>query len=361
MHNENAIIKFNELPEHIATCDHYLDTRRMFPDHEEFALLETDYFPDIYAATPLKLLEFDLKYGLSREYKLKVLLHIYQLWENSVEPFNIPEFDSYLGNQLEYLFEFHYNRVSSALRMNGCELFLALESLYGKDYIQSELDTNFIDTHLRKIIVNNSEEILKLILECGYKIVPNSDEITHAINNNNISMLNIIIGLTPAPFRYLNTNKITKISYDVLMYLVDDKLFDIDTVDFTTLYKLALVSDDYVQILDIYKNMPNADALFRNVRDSLQCKREPWGHGYNPSYHHITVAEYVMNKYQVRIPTELFQDTLENAFKRLKNSCCRDFVLFCVKHGAVVTDNILQHSITNKNIHCSPAFMKSLM
>jgi hypothetical protein len=352
--------KFDELPEHIATCDHYLQTRQLFPYHEEFAILESYYFPDISAADPLKLLEFDFKYGLSREYKVKVLLHIYQLWENSVEPFNIPEFDSYLGKQLKYLFEFSYSRLTTALRTNSCELFLALEFMYGKDYIQCELNTNVIYTNLCTIIRNNSEDILLLILERKYTITAYSIEITEAINSNSISMLKIINSIAPAPFRYIENNKITNISYEIFMYLVNNKFYDIDTVDFTTLYKLALVSNDYVQILDIYKNIPNKDIIIRAVRDSLQCKQD-WGNGHFPSNHHITVAEYIINKYQIIIPTEIFQHALENAFKRHRNNCGRDFVLLCVKYGAIITNNILQDSYTNINIDCSPGFMKSLM
>jgi hypothetical protein len=358
-------IQFNELPEHIATCDHYRETRQLFPEHEEFAILETDYFPDLSSADPRKLLDFDFRYGLSREYKAKVLLHIYKLWEDSVEPFKVPEFNSHLGRQVKLLFEFEFSRVTSALRTNSCELLLALEMLYGKDFVQSELNSSIVYTQLYNIIVNNSEEILLFIIERGYRMQAGSGDIADAINSKNVRLLKTVVSLSQ--FRYLDFSKITNITYEIFMYLASERFFDINTIDFGKLLDLALASSDYEKILNVCKTRPPEEVIIRSVRDSLTWGCNRWGFGDPSLYNHgAVVAEHLMNKYkegpqgQLQVPAEVFQYALAGAFKRRK-SLGRGFVLFCVKNGAVITDAILQDSIANKNINYSPAFMKSLM
>ncbi len=347
-------ILYELLPEHVATCNHCVNTRNLYPEETHFNILEEQYIENFDTATLQQLLEFDFMFGFSPVYQVKTIVRAYQLWTNSVEPFIVPKFESWIGLQIKMLFECKKsNIVSNCLKMNYCELLLAIEELFGINTVIYAIREKHIFNTFYYAIANAHEEITQLVID-RYNPLIDSSIIESAIRVGNLNIIKLVMPLYPkyvdnlADFKFNSVDILRHISWPVFMYLVENQYLNLQKYIFEELVLIAIYSVDEIQILDYIfgKFSPNVNTdIDTIVRTALfQSKYQ--------------MAEYICNHCNHSISTHLRKVALVHKAIQSGN---RDFVIFLARNGVIFDDQVLDYVIETNNVNISPAFIMSLI
>ncbi len=156
-------IPHSQVPDHIKTSARYIEFCQLYPESTHFMVNGLCYTPSIDSNQDItKILNFDFIYGLSYDYKVSFLVNTYKYYLTAFEPFHIPNFNSWLGTQLQALFI--YNKIDiwiECARNHYDELLDALEYMF-----ESPLKCGNNETILVYTIESNN---INMFRRCIYK------------------------------------------------------------------------------------------------------------------------------------------------------------------------------------------------
>jgi hypothetical protein len=353
-------IPYSELPRHISECNHCIETQKMYPHETIFNILEDYYFEDFDAATIPQLLEFDFRYGLSQEYQVKTLVKAYREWENSIEPYVVPTYNSWLGLQLQLLFEAKsspVNKLLGCIKLNYCELLLALDAIHGFDWAHSNIINKTIYNPIYYAIANGHVEITQLIIK-KYNPPISISDMKSALIKNNIEIIKIVVN----DISLLDLKELAGISFETLRYLVDNGFVTISQDNYLALLKIA-IKQVSVYTISNYDSVPVNEKI--NMIEYILSNIEPENtHIYaaiifalETNSHQI--AEYLLHKYNYAL-----QDLQLNHQKLLNMALLfgnREQILFLAKNGVKITEEYVKSAYKYENPNISPAFLRSLL
>lgn len=354
-------IPYSELPRHISECNHCIETQKMYPHESVFNILADYYIEDFDAATIPQLLEFDFRYGLSQEFQVKTLVKAYREWENSIEPYVVPMYNSWLGLQTQLLFEAKsspVNKLLGCIKLNYCELLLALDAIHGFDWTHNNIINKTIYNPIYYAIANGHVEITRLIIEKYNPPISITDMKSALIRNN----IEIIIMVVNNDISLLNVKELAGISFDTFKYLVEHDFVTISQDNYPDLLKIAIKQ---VSVLTV----TNYDSVPVNVKidmiEYILSHIEPEkSHIYatiiyalETNNHHL--AEYLLQKYNYALQDlQLNHQKLLNMALLLGN---REQILYLAKNGVKITEEFIKSAYKYENTNISPAFLRSLL
>ncbi len=354
-------IPYSELPRHISECNHCIETQKMYPHETIFNILEDYYFEDFDAATIPQLLEFDFRYGLSQEYQVKTLVKAYREWENSIEPYVVPTYNSWLGLQLQLLFEAKsspVNKLLGCIKLNYCELLLALDAIHGFDWTRSNIINKTIYNPVYYAIANGNVEITRLIIE-KYNPPISISDMKSALLRNNIEIIKMVVNNV---ISFLDLKELAGISFNTFKYLVENGFVTILQNNYLVLLKLAIKQVSILTIKDhdsvpVNEKIDMIEYILSHIEPEKPHIHAAIIFALETNSHQI--AEYLLQKYNYTLQDLQFDhQKLLNMTLLFGN---REQILYLAKNGVKITEEFVKCAYKHENANISPAFLRSLM
>lgn len=354
-------IPYSELPRHISDCNHCIETQQLYPHETVFNIIEEYYIADFDSATIPQLLEFDFRYGLSQEFQVKTLVKAYREWENSIEPYTVPIYNSWLGLQLQQLFELKsspLNKLLSSIKLNYCELLLALDTIHGFDWANSNIINKMIYNPIYYAIANGHVEVTRLIIE-KYNPPICINDMKSALLRNNIEIIKLIVN---DDMRLLNLEELAGISFSTFQYLVDGGYISVSQDNYLTLLKIAIKQVSVLTVSN-FDSVPLSEKI--DMVEYILSRVKPEKHHilsaavYAIETNNYQIAEYLLNKYNYALQELKFDHNKALNMALLIGN--REQITYLAKNGVAITKEFVKIAYKYENANISPAFIRSLL
>lgn len=341
-------IQICELPEHVLSCTRYAEFIKLFPDATHFMIDETCFTQSLDPKDGiLRILQFDFVNGLSQKNKVKLLVDTYNLYLESYEPFLIPEYDSWLGNQLMMLFKRDKKQVwSECAKHHYDELLDALEILF-KTPKHCNLNSKLM---VETIESNNINMFRRCIYSYGFYGDSCYINIIPIMQANRFEMFKIYVDYTlenMMPLRFLYISALPR-------FLITRKMVD---------YVYPHISKDILQIflehnprLDVIEYLidraglpKNRASVFMNVLDFNE--------------NNIIDVKHLLNLLKIDLQYLITNGHFINIFKIIVEKDNRKLLSMLFEAGARITQEMYEDYLTKicgkTYINITPAFVRA--